>query len=62
LKLSDSDRLKIVETYDGHPLDEKASFNVYIGRNIPKTNPEDLQTVVSQEELDEFFHLQEVFE
>jgi hypothetical protein len=62
LKLSESDRLKIVETYDGYPLDEKSGFHIYIGRNIPRFNPDDTQLVISQEELDEFFHLQEVFE
>jgi hypothetical protein len=55
LKLSELDKLKVIETYDGYPLDEKASFNVYIGRNIPKINPDDPQEIVSKEDLDLFY-------
>jgi hypothetical protein len=62
LKLSKLDKLKVVETYDGYPLDEKASFNVYIGRNIPKINPGDPQEIISKEDLDLFFTDQLVFE
>jgi hypothetical protein len=62
LKLSELDKLKVIETYDGYPLDEKNGFHVYIGRNIPKSNPDDTQLIISQDELDEFFQLQEIFE
>jgi hypothetical protein len=60
--LKNHEKHKLIETYCGHPLDEKGSFNVYIGRNIPKQSEESEQKVVTQEELDKFFDLQEIFE
>lgn len=62
MNLADFDKLKIIETFNGYPLDEKASFNVYIGRNIPKLHPEDEQQFVSKYDLDAFFADQIIFE
>jgi hypothetical protein len=60
--LKNHEKHKIIETYCGHPLDEKGSFNVYIGRNIPKKTEHEVQKVISQSDLDLFFADQRIFE
>ncbi|NJK70872.1 MAG: hypothetical protein HC932_01205 [Thermales bacterium] len=62
LMAKDDSKLKIIETFDDYPLDEKSSFRVYLGRDIPKQNPEDAQLIVTDEELTEFFDTQEALD
>lgn len=54
-------RIKTIETFCDFQLDEMSTFHVYIGCNIPKETPEDEQQVITVDELDRFFELQEIF-
>lgn len=51
--------LRTIETFADFPMDQKNSFRIYLGRNIPKENIEDEQVVVTEEELSLFFDTQE---
>jgi hypothetical protein len=52
-------RLKVIETFNDYPLDKKSAFRIFLGRNIPNQNLNEIQLIVTDEELVEFFDTQE---
>ena len=55
-------KLRIIETYADLPLDQKTSFRIYLGRNIPKVHVDDTQVIITDKELDVFFDTQEILD